>query len=119
MIPKNAQDFFKKKGYAIYRDELHYYISKYIRKSGKYAPVNGDLRLSYFYIPNQIFLSVIGQQSQGYIIPYKNNIFLVQEGNKTPEELIALIPQESYTKLYFTRFFCSFGIFSGLYFAFK
>lgn len=115
MIPKSFSETMKKKGYAVYRDSKHYFISKYTRKSGNYKPVNGDLRVSHLYTPNNMSISVLGMQQNGLIVPYKDKIFIVKEGLQDKEDLIEMIPKEPKGLLYAARTFGVLGVAVGLF----
>lgn len=118
MVPKFSKENYKKKGFAVYFSPESFFISKYLRKSNIYSPVQGDFKVSYTYIPNQLYISVIGEQCKGEIIPYRGRIFIVKEGYKSLPEMLSLIPEEKKTFLYTARLCCSFGVLCGLYLKF-
>ncbi|OMJ73096.1 hypothetical protein SteCoe_28298 [Stentor coeruleus] len=119
MIPRSFSEAMKKKGYAIYHDSKHYFISKFTRKSGNYKPVNGDLRVSHIYTPNNMSVSVLGMQQDGFIIPYKDKVFFVKEGLQDKEDLIEMIPKEPKNFLYTARICGILGTAIGLFYQIK
>lgn len=89
----------KKKGFAIYYDQDYYYLSRFIRKKNVFKPRFGDYRIKYSYIPEQIYVSMIGEQRNGKIVPYKDKIFIAQEGKVLPSELLRKYEEENYDNI--------------------
>ena len=103
----------KKKRFAVFNDSEAFYLSRF-KRIDKYFPTEEDHRVSYYVIPNNCYVSVIGEQKNGMLVPYKNKLFLFRLGHCSSEELIELLPKETNPVLYGFRAFGIGGILSGL-----
>ena len=119
IIPKNTENDFKKKGYSTYMDQKYFYVTKQDSISEAFKPVAGDFRVSYDYVPNRLFVSILGEQRNGTIAPLKGKFLIVKNGYKKPEDLIALLPESQNNWRIFGRVLGPLGMFSGLYMHFK
>jgi len=84
---------------------------KYLR------PKVGNYRISHEYIPNGLFVSVIGQQKSGKIAPYKG-LFIMKEGLIGADKLVDEYGKQERFSIWKTRAACSLGVGLGLYLGF-
>lgn len=81
-------------------------------------PKVGNYRITHEYVPNGLFVSVIGQQRSGKILPYKG-LLIVKEGLLSADKLIDEYGKQETYSIWKTRLACSLGMGLGIYLGYK
>lgn len=114
---KQVRDKLERHGFSIAKDSEFYYLTPQ-RLELYRNPKPGDYRIKYTYLPSKLYLSIIGVQSQGEIVPGKE-LFIVHLGKESPEKLIKSQEKLLGTEIWKKRVLCLLGVLSGVYIATK
>ena len=117
----DQRKWFKGKGFAVYRDEDFYYVSRYTRKSNIYKPTKGDFKVKFEYTPNKSYITIFGQQAGDTIKPFNHPalthpVLLIKPGWHSIDDIIETLPLQNTLLLTISRLIGPFSILSTLYF---
>jgi mRNA-degrading endonuclease RelE of RelBE toxin-antitoxin system len=114
-VPKKIEEELKGKGYSVLKNNKYYYVAKTEEDLEKYRAKKGDFRVFYTYVPNRAFVSVLGEQRNGFVVPIRGKYLIVKDGFQSPDDLIGLLPSEINHWSYVGRIIGPLGIFAGIY----
>lgn len=122
---EGISETLNKKNFLLKRDQNYYYLSRKKKRKQKkktldteYVPWLGDYRVMYRYIPTQLMLSVIGQQSGDSIVPYRG-VLIVREGKVAPEEMLKDFHSDVALTWWPLRVVFGASVLAGVYFALR
>jgi len=120
LLKPEEQEHVKKKGFVAYKDSEYYYLTKKVRRNNSYKkPVVGDYKVKYSYVPNNLYVSVIGEQRRNKIEPYKGSWLLVEEGEVPCEKLVELLDKRNSRNIWIARVLGSVLSATGVYFMYS
>lgn len=123
-LTMSQQKWFARKGYAVYKDQDFYYVSKYRRKSNIYKPTKGDFQVNFEYTPNKTCITIFGTQSGDSIKPFEHPdlahpVLIIKPGWHSIDEVIQTLPIQNSVLLSVSRIIGPFSILFSLYFHLK